>query len=511
MIAVRPKEQKINVKKEENSEYICPIEECKLIPEIQNVHCELGLIVLKCSNGHTKEIDVKDYFKILDKKKGINPEGDDIENKENPSDENVLESNNILTKKINLISDIISTHKQILDTQEEYPENYFHNKNIINLSEFIEKENSAKVSKSNNENETYKIDDIIKEIEDKRKKEDKIIEDLKERYGVCLDKEKHINNELSLILKGPKVENEYKKLGNKGFKLLSQIIFKNLIELNLANNKITEISPLNDMFLPHLEIIDLSENQIKDISPVAELESEYLSEIYLQNNKIEDLGPFLKSDFKYLELLRVDGNNTAIENRNFPQLRIKYGCKIMSEPKKWDDFSKKYNFNLKPQDYPNLEKLDLGSRRNGEILMDLCPLITSPNKIKFLILDDNKLEVVSLLTRMPLYNLIELDLSLNYITNIRFLNRMSKCKKLQRLYLHDNKINDISPLRKFDEGRENSFLSELKILTLKNNCLNLKDMVTLDILKMLIDKSELTFDYGNDENIRKKIRKISLV
>ena len=46
---------------------------------------------------------MKDYFKILDKKKRINPEGDDIENKENPSDENVLESNNILTKKINLI------------------------------------------------------------------------------------------------------------------------------------------------------------------------------------------------------------------------------------------------------------------------------------------------------------------------------------------------------------------------------------------------------------------------
>ena len=501
MISDRPKAQKINVKKEENFKYICPIEGCKLIPEIKNVHCELGLIVLKCSGGHIKEIDVEEYFKILDDKKRINPEGDDIENKENPSDEKVLESNNILTKKINLISDIISTHKQILDTQEEYPENYFHNKNIINLSEFIEKEKSGKVPKSDNEYVTYKIDDAIKEIEDKRKEEDKIIEDLKKDYGVVLDKEKHINSELSLILKGPKIANKYKKLGDKGFELLSQIIFKNLIELNLANNEITDISPLNDMFLPHLEIIDLSENKIINISPVAELESEYLSEIYLQNNKIEDLGPFLNSDFKYLELLRVDGNKNAIEKDNFPEVNKKYGRKIMIEPRKWDDFAKKYNFyindkkdNLNPEDYLNSAKLDLGSRRNGEILIDLCPLITSPNKIKFLILDDNKLEVVSLLTRMPLYNLIELDLSLNYITNIRFLNRMSKCKKLQRLYLHDNKINDISPLRKFDEGRENSFLSELKILTLKNNCLNLKDMVTLDILKMLIDKSELTFD-----------------
>ena len=165
------------------------------------------------------------------------------------------------------------------------------------------------------------------------------------------------------------------------------------------------------MLLPHLEMIDLSKNNIVDITPVAELASEYLSEIYLQNNQIGDLKPFLDSDFPYLETLRVDGNENAIKKDTFKEVSIKFGKIMMSKPKKWDDFAKKYNFyidgkteQIKPEDYLYSKKIDLSSKKEKNILIDLCPLIIYPNKIEFLYLDDNKIEDASLLCFI--YNLI---------------------------------------------------------------------------------------------------------
>ena len=188
----------------------------------------------------------------------------------------------------------------------------------------------------------------------------------------------------------------------------------------------------------------------------------------------------------------------------------------MFEPKKWDDFAKKYNFDINTKEFDindkRFEKIDLNSKRNEEILRDLYPLIISPNKIKCLILDDNKLENVSLLKRMPLYNLTTLDLSLNYITSIRFLKRMTtKWKNLKILFLNDNKINDISPFEKYNEGEyeeEKTFPSNLEILTLKNNCLDLNDNITRNILNTLINSTKLTFDFKKkDLNLEENEKK----
>ena len=102
---------------------------------------------------------------------------------------------------------------------------------------------------------------------------------------------------------------------------------------------------------------------------------------------------------------------------------------------------------------------------------------------------------------MPLFNLEELDLSLNFITSIKFFKRMTnKWKRLKKLFLNDNKINDISPFEKYNDGekekeKEKTFPSSLTILSLKNNCLDLNDSITRNILDKLIN-SNLTFDYG---------------
>ena len=478
--------------------YICPVPECNLIPEIVNIRSDTGKIALKCKKGHFCELDVLAYLKILDEERNISPENS---NNINSDSKDELSSKEVLKKKENEISDIIEINKLYLNSQEIYPGNVNYNKCIINLGKYLEEEN----------NRWKDIDAIIKEeIEDNKENEKKAIQKLEENYqiylGECCEKE-----QLLLKLKGPKNENKYKWLRDEGFKLISQIRFKNLIEINLSNNKITDIYPLNRMLLPHLETINFSYNEIIDISPIANLLSDKLLEIYLENNKINDLGPFLNSNFPLLKILRVDGNNKAIKNKSFKTILKKYKDIIVYEIKKWDYFIEKYNSNLKKYEdnltediYQKLEKLELGSNRCGDkLIKDLFPLVNSPNKIRYLYLDDNKLQDLSLLTRMPLYHLEKLDLSLNFIINIRFLKKMSEiCRGLKTLYLNDNKINDISPLVKFKDGEQVELIFNLECLTLKNNNLDLKDKTTYNIIDKLVKNEKFAFDYEKNDLIK---------
>ena len=252
------------------------------------------------------------------------------------------------------------------------------------------------------------------------------------------------------------------------------------------------------MLLPHLEMINFSDNLIEVITPLANLFSEKLSEIYLQNNRIQDLGPFLNSEFPLLEIFKVggEGNEQAFNQKSFKAVLRKYENIIYYKPRSWDDFNKEYGFNCDEKNYQNIFRLDLGSRRKEKILIDLFPLIIYPNNIKSLILDDNKLKDVSLLNKMPLYNLNYLDLSLNFITNIKFLRKISKkWEKLKVLYLNDNKINDISPLITIGDNSNIKLILKLEALTLKHNNLDLKDQTTKNILENFIKNSQLIFDY----------------
>ena len=54
---------------QKRNKYICPYSNCDLIPEVLSVHTDSGKIVLKCNKGHLYELDVEEYFKILDEKK----------------------------------------------------------------------------------------------------------------------------------------------------------------------------------------------------------------------------------------------------------------------------------------------------------------------------------------------------------------------------------------------------------------------------------------------------------
>ena len=102
----------------------------------------------------------------------------------------------------------------------------------------------------------------------------------------------------------------------------------------------------------------------------------------------------MNSNFRFLEIFRVDGNPDAIKDISFEAIcqSNKYRATIFYEIKSWNNFIKKYESNnlrqymkgeeLTKDEYPNVDKLELGSNRKAEILRDLFPLINYPNNIK---------------------------------------------------------------------------------------------------------------------------------
>ena len=536
---INSESENLNVRtKTQRNKYICPQKGCYLIPRIISVHSDTGRIVMQCPNNHLDEKNVEDYLKILDEKKDLEPReherrienyDKDKSNKETLITETKSNEINIIEEKCKDISNIIRAFNQLLLAQENQPDNYLHNQNLINLGDFILSENSRFFDDIKQSSEikngiqkdnkyTEKFDNIIQElIEDNEENEKTALNNLKTEFGIDLEKH-YQKKDLHLKLKGLKTEEKYKKLDDRGFQYISEILFKNLIEINLANNKITNLDYLNRMLLPHLEIINFSYNKIANIEPVANLLSKNLLEIYLHYNQIEDLKPFENPKFpiQSLEIFRIDNNKFKVEDPELKILVEKYKNKMIYEIKGWDGLNKKYNCNIDEKS----TKIDLSSRRDSDIIYYLFPLVMFPNNIQILILDNNRIQDASLLAKMPIYHLEYLDLSLNLISSIIFLKKLStKSKDLEILYLHDNKINDISPLYNYNNEKEETknqggkeqidiIFQNLEILSLKNNSLDLKDSTTYEFLDSIIKNGDITLDYKK-EDMPEPPRKIS--
>lgn len=469
--------------------YICP--NCKENTKLLGINITLGKISFKCDCIQNNEcnIDIDKYLLLLEQQGRIN-----VNDHMQQSLDDKL-SNIELINETQDLSDVIRANQLISRTQEMHPNNYYHIQSLINLGKYIEKRNKTPSDIDNT------INEIIKNNQEKEKK---AIETLQNFYTI------YITNEVeNLPLKGEKVEKKYKWLRDDGFKTLSEIRFKHLIELNLSSNGIISVEPLNNMLLPHLKYLNLSINLIIDIKPVAKLLSENLTEILLQENQIEDLEPFKYSNFiESIDTLRVDNNEIDFKSKSFIDVKKKYGKKLIYKSISFEEFNKKYECDL--NEYSN--NLELGSRHSGDIILhDLNRLYNSQNSINYLILDDNKLQNVSILIRMPFYHLQILDLSLNFITSIKFLKKFSKkCKHIQKLFLNDNKINDISPLINFSDenNKEGKIFKELTMLSLSNNTfynknedgsITFKNEQTFNVMEFLLKDLKDGFDFNENE------------
>ena len=326
---------------------------------------------------------------------------------------------------------------------------------------------------------------------------------LEKSYKAQKEAIKSLQSEFNIDLNGneKKLSLRKRKLGDKGLKLISKIIFKNLKEIDVSENNIKNIEPLNEMNLPHLEYLNMSDNQIANIKPIAELNAKQLKEISLQNNDIQDIEPFLKSDFPALERLRIENNNRFNRADNsFKDLINKFKNKVFYEEKTYEQFQKVYKVELKKETIT----LELGSLKGGnKLLQDLYLTIKPDNNIKYLKLDNNEIEDVSLLSRIPLNKLQLLDLSLNHIKNVKFLSEM-KIPKLTTLYLNCNEIYNIYPLirkrdRKFEEDEKNR-LEKLEILSLNENYLNKDDKQSKEMIQLIKEGLETDLDFENPAN-----------
>ena len=341
--------------------------------------------------------------------------------------EDIAKYKDIIIKKNKILSDIIRFNQLILNSYDKFQYNYFHIQSLINVGKSIEEENKR---------DETKIEFMISGLEKSIKAQEKAIEALHDdKYLIAL-----YGNEVKLSLRN-------RNLGDEGLKLISQIQFIRLKEMDISKNGIRKIEIFNDMNLPHLEYLNISENNISDIKPINEINSKKLKEICLQGNKnIEDFTPLLESNFPALERLRLENTQFRENSEVGKKLLRKYDKKVFYVIKTLEELKEKYNNNNyyydneegekkdEKKDKNKKEYLDLSNCNLGGILLQELYLCINPEiQITLLNLQSNNIKDASLLSRIPLIKLETLDLSVNGITNIKFLTEM-KCKHLKYIF-----------------------------------------------------------------------------
>jgi len=144
-----------------------------------------------------------------------------------------------------------------------------------------------------------------------------------------------INVKLSINLTGNemKIGLNNKNIDNLTLNLLSDIEFKNLKEINLSNNMISDISPLKKF--KNLKKIDLSNNKIDNIDSLKEI-SENNKEIEclnLSNNSIDNADILKNNIFPKIQEINLDQNNLLqrdideIKNIKMDKNKINYSNK----------------------------------------------------------------------------------------------------------------------------------------------------------------------------------------
>ena len=186
-------------------------------------------------------------------------------------------------------SPILSLNNKVLGIHKEGVYNNFNKGAFLNyaIKEFI-KENII----------NYEKDEIISLKNDKD-------EDNKE---ILL---KEFNKKYDLNIKDTKIDKldlNGKEIGNEGLEYLSKINFRELKELNLKDNNISDIKMLEKIKVDKLETLDLSQNEISNINVFEKIKFRKLKYLYLFDNNISDIKVLEKIKFDKLEILDLKYN-----------------------------------------------------------------------------------------------------------------------------------------------------------------------------------------------------------
>ena len=139
---------------------------------------------------------------------------------------------------------------------------------------------------------------------------------------------KELNEKFNLNIENDYVERinlYYRKFGDEILDYFNKIEFKQLKELNLSLNNLSDINKLEKAKLENLLILDLGDNEINDINILGKVNFRKLKKLYLYNNFISDINVLEKVKFEKLELLNLSNNNITnidiFEKVNFIHLK----------------------------------------------------------------------------------------------------------------------------------------------------------------------------------------------
>ena len=151
----------------------------------------------------------------------------------------------------------------------------------------------------------------IANIKDENEKLWNKIKNLEQKVLNVVNQKLEVNltgNEIKINLKG-------KNVGNFEFELLCSIPFKKLEELNLENNKISNIDEIKNLNSPGLTIINLSKNKIENIEPLEKIKSSNIQKIDLSFNEIINFNPIKEIvNNNNNENIKINLNNNKIKN-----------------------------------------------------------------------------------------------------------------------------------------------------------------------------------------------------
>ena len=396
-----------------------------------------------------------------------------------------------IEKKNNELADDIRFNMTIINSYQNFENNYYHIQSIINLGNSIDKEKQIHSDYLYN-----MIKNIDKMVEDEKDKIDK----LNKYYHILLS-----GNEEKLSLKNRQID-------KTGLELLSQINFKNLKEINLSYNNITDIEPLKNMNLSNLQRLDLSNNKIQSIQALEEIYSPNLKDLCLNHNDIVDFSPITNNKFfRDLERIRIEKNNLKNNLETFKAILLTRFKRInlYSDVVSLEDFKKKYRVENEDD-----TKYDLSDKKAGNIILEeLYNIIGNYDiKLNILILRNNNIKDCSLLSKIHLIHLRKLDLSVNEITNLDFLIN-TKLPRLETLFIDNNNINKLNPLLSIkkvtnyeeDQKEIKCNFKSLQIISLTGNNFDPDDKEVKLVLKKLKGK-EIDLKLFSEEKEKEKLK-----
>ena len=342
------------------------------------------------------------------------------------------------------------------------------------------------------EHENHSLEYLL-DIDEKIEEIKKLIKEVRKKLSKGDIEYRKILNLIEALIKKYKEypsHNLYKTIFNS-FEFLSHPIIPEITEMI----KIRTIEELIDNKKnSHLiSSIKINYKNFDDLSIFKELDLRNLKELQLQGNGIKSIEPFLYCNFDNLKFFDIENNKLNDESfKNFDKIRFKkieHMNLYENEIKSPEIFEKILNFKTLKIFYVGKNKFDkneinknIKNKYNlpylkeigitGNFSDETSHFIPNLNflDLEILYISRNNLSSLKFLDKVNCPNLIEFWAINNNLNDYHDILKLPSKKKIKKINLKGNKINNINDLMKFI-----SFFPNLKELILINNEINLDE------------------------------------